>query len=50
MYRKDRGWINRGVNEGIIIRFIERGETKLIPVLQSGISVGIDSSRNLFSV
>lgn len=50
MYRKEGGWINRGVNEGIIIRFIEEGETKLIPVLQSGISVGIDSSRNLFAV
>ncbi|MCW3990862.1 MAG: DUF3800 domain-containing protein [Candidatus Bathyarchaeota archaeon] len=50
MYRKDRGWINRGVNEGIIIRFIEEGETKLIPVLQSGRTVGIDSSRNTFVV
>lgn len=50
MYRKGRGWIDRGINEGKIIKFIEGGETKIVPVLHPGRTVGVDSSRNLFVV
>jgi hypothetical protein len=50
LYRKNRGWIDRGVQEHKIIKYIEEGKINLVPILRHELTVGIDSSRNLFVV
>jgi hypothetical protein len=50
LYRGERGWIDRGVEEGRIIKYSEMGITKIIPRFNEEIIIGIDSSRNMFVV
>lgn len=49
MYRSGRGWIDRGLREGKLIKFEHEGNIRLAPKLSSS-AVGIDSSSNIFSV
>lgn len=50
LYRSERGWIERGVEEGRIVKYLENAQIKIVPKLDTEITVGIDSSRNLFAV
>lgn len=49
LYRSKRGWIDRGVLEGQIIKFRKEETLKIAPVLSKP-SVGIDSSENVFVI
>ena len=49
LYRGDRGWLERGVSEGNLVKFTQDESVKIIPVLSEP-AVGIDSSSNVFVV
>lgn len=49
LYRTRRGWIDRGIEEGEIIKFREGDALRLVPILSKP-AVGIDSSSNVFGI
>lgn len=49
LYRAKRGWIDRGVFEGKLVRFRDGDSLRLVPILSKP-AVGIDSSSNVFVI
>lgn len=50
LYRSGRGWIDRGIKEGKIIKYIENERINIVPRINDDIAIGIDSSKNLFVI